>query len=123
MAADGDPLRLSRGVYRATIALRKALQGLGEESAVRDPSQPFASAWQAAPDVDLGVYVYRAALDRKPRSRRLPGQLVDDLEKLCMQKESPWFGNELLASDKLLPGCEPGSCKGKAPDSGAFAIR
>ena len=54
-AADGDTLRIARGVYRETITLRKRLHLVGEEGAILDPSQPFPGRWQPAPEVGPGV--------------------------------------------------------------------
>lgn len=65
-AAEGDTVRISKGVYRETITLSKGIHLVGEEGAILDPSQPFAGPWRAAPEVGPGVY--RTTVERKPRS-------------------------------------------------------
>lgn len=95
-AADGDTIRVAKGLYRETVVLKKPVHLVGEEGAVLDPSQPFPGRWQPAPDVGPGVY--RAILERKPRSLLLDGKLVADIDERRTRDEGPWFWKKLLAA-------------------------
>jgi hypothetical protein len=93
-ADDGDTICVSKGVYRETIALSKSVQLVGEEGAILDPSQPFAGPWQPVPE--LGPGVYRAPVERKPRSLLLDGKLVAEIDERRAQTEGSWFWKKLL---------------------------
>lgn len=103
-ATPSDTLRLTKGVYRETISITKAVALVGEPGAILDPSVPFHPNWEAASAIGKGVY--RAAAERRPRVLCLDGKIVaeTDGKRKEVQAEGPWFWKTLLATGTRLSG-------------------
>jgi hypothetical protein len=96
-AAEGDTIRLARGVYRESIVIDKRVAIVGEAGATLDPSQPFRPAWE--PAKGLGAGAYRAAVSDRPRTLMLDGQVLADIdEKRTEEESSPWFWKKVLST-------------------------
>lgn len=101
-AADGDTVRISKGVYHETIVVDKRLQLIGEEGAVLDPSERLKAHWEAAADIGQGVY--RLVVDRKPRALLLDGKIIAEIDARRTKTEGEWFCRTLLNSGTRLSG-------------------
>src|SRR5207244_1161476 len=58
--------------------------------------QPFTDRWQPAPEVGPGVF--KASVDRKPRSLLLDGKFIAELDEKRAQDEGAWHWKKLLAT-------------------------
>lgn len=95
-ARPGDTLRLRKGIYRETITITKPVTVVGEEGAVVDPSEPLQVKWEPADSIGKGVY--RAPVERRPRTLFLDGKIVAEIDERRTREEGPWFWKTLLAS-------------------------
>lgn len=95
MAADGDVVRVAKGVYSETIVVDKRLTIIGEPGAVLDPSEPFHAKWQAAPEVGKGVY--KTSVERRPTTLMLDGKIIAEIDERRTGEGSPWEWKTLLA--------------------------
>ena len=78
LAADGDTIRLKKGVYQETVVIRNRISLVGEPGAIIDPSESFQPQWQAA--ATLGKGVYQAAVRQKPQALFLDGRVVAEID-------------------------------------------
>ena len=94
-AAEGDTIRVTKGVYAERVVITKRVAVVGEAGAVLDPSEPFAPEWKPAA---LGKGVYQAAVAKKPQALFLDGKVLAEIDEKRTQKEGPWFWKTLLTT-------------------------
>lgn len=94
-ATDGDTIRLSRGVYRETVAVRNRVALVGEPGAVIDPSATWQPSWQSAGEIGSGVY--QVGVTQKPQALFLDGKVVAEIDERRTAEAGPWFWRKVLA--------------------------
>ena len=94
-AADGDTIRVAKGVYREAIVVDKRVAIVGEPGAVLDPSRRLHPEWRPAEDVGRGAY--RARVDRKPAALLVGGRVVAEVDERRAGGDGPWSWRKLLA--------------------------
>ena len=94
--ADGDVIRMKKGVYQETVVIKNRVSVVGEAGAIIDPSESFAPQWQSAAAIGKGVY--QAAVKQKPRALFLDGKVVAEIDERRTGTEDPWFWKTLVAS-------------------------
>lgn len=97
-APSGSVIRLRKGLYRETVVIAKPLSIIGEEGVIIDPSEPFQAKWEAA--VSYGAGVYRAAVDRAPKTLFIDGKILAqvDPQRKETANEGRWYWKRLLAA-------------------------
>ncbi len=102
LATAGDTIRLRKGVYREVLTITKPISLVGESGAILDPSEPFRVTWTPVPA--LGKGVYRARVERRPRTLFLGGKILAGIDEQRTREEGPWFWERLLGVGPPLSG-------------------